>query len=160
MTKHDVYLILGSNIAPEANLPRALALLAEYGKVRAVSGAWESHAVGSEGPNFLNASVLIQTEIEPADLKVKLVQPIEDSLGRLRTADKNAPRTIDVDVMMVDQEPSNLDRWDHAFVLLPISELMPNTPHPLSGKALRDAADEARRRTWIVPRPDLLKPTT
>ncbi len=36
-------------------------MLAGYGDVEAVSGMWESHAVGSDGPNFLNASVLFVT---------------------------------------------------------------------------------------------------
>ena len=154
---HRVYLGIGSNIDPEANLPRAIDLLAQFGEVQAVSGVWESHAVGSSGPNFLNASVLLLTEIEPRALKERLVDPVESALGRVRTADKNAPRTIDIDVMMVDGEPSNLDRWDNAFVLLPIAELLPDAPHPLTRRRLRDAADEARSLTWIVERPGLLK---
>ena len=55
---HQVYLSLGSNIQPEVNLPRAVELLQEYGKFIKVSRAWESEAVGSDGPNFLNACVL------------------------------------------------------------------------------------------------------
>lgn len=154
---HRVYLSLGSNIAPEANLPRAITMLGGYGQVEAVSSVWESRAVGSKGPNFLNASVLLLTQIEPAQLRDSLARRIEADLGRVRTADKNAPRPIDVDVMMVDGEPDNLDRWDAAFVLLPIAELLPDTPHPITHERLRDAAEKARRLTWIVERPGLLK---
>ncbi len=154
---HKVYLSIGSNIDPETNLPRAIDLLAQYGQVQAVSSAWESHAVGSSGPNFLNASALLLTNIEPGELKDRLVNPVESALGRVRTKDKNAPRTIDVDVVMVDGEAFNLDRWDSAFVLLPISELLPDAPHPLTHRKLREAAEEARRKTWIVERPGLLK---
>ncbi len=154
---HSVYLSLGSNIDPEANLPRAIAMLGSYGRVKEISGVWESRAVGSDGPNFLNASVLLETDIPPADLKDRLARPIETAMGRVRTADKNAPRPIDIDVMLVDGEAFNLDRWDSAFVLLPIAELLPETPHPITHEPLREVAERARSNTWIVQRPGLLK---
>ena len=154
---HQVYLNIGSNIDPEANLPRAIQMLTDYGSVLAVSGVWESHAVGAEGPNFLNASVLLETAIAPDELKDKLARPIETAMGRVRTEDKNAPRPIDIDVMLVDGQPSNLDRWDNAFVLLPIAELLPDAPHPISGEPMHTAAARARRTTWIIERPGLLK---
>ncbi len=153
---HSVYLSLGSNIDPEANLPRAIEMLGRYGRVKEVSSVWESHAVGSNGPNFLNASVLLETDILPAELKDQLSRPIETALGRVRTADKNAPRPIDIDVMLVDGKAFNLDRWDSAFVLLPIAELLPDVPHPITGEPLRFAAERARSSTWIVQRPGLL----
>ena len=154
---HKVYLILGSNIDPEGNLPRAIELLGRYGRVREVSGVWESHAVGAQGPDFLNASVLLETDIPADELKDRLVRPIETALGRVRTSDRNAPRPMDIDVMLVNGQAFNLDRWDNAFVLLPIAELLPDMPHPLSQVPLREAAEQARRRTWIVQRPGLLK---
>ncbi len=154
---HDVYLSIGSNIDPEENLPRAIEMLSKYGQVEAVSEAWESHAVGSSGPNFLNASVQLSTDIEPSELKERLARPIEEALGRIRTEDKNAPRPIDVDIMMVDGEACNVERWDHAFVLLPIAELDPEALHPVTHERLREAADRARAKTWIVQRPGLLK---
>ncbi len=153
---HNVYLSLGSNIEPEENLPRAIEMLRRYGRVKEVSGAWESHAVGSDGPNFLNASVLLETHIPPAELKARLARPIETAMGRVRSADKNAPRPIDIDVMLVDGEAFNLDRWDSAFVLLPIAELLPDAPHPITHEPLRAAAERARHSTWIVQRPGLL----
>jgi 2-amino-4-hydroxy-6-hydroxymethyldihydropteridine diphosphokinase len=157
MSLHSVYLSIGSNIEPYVNLPKAIEALRQHGEVQAVSSAWESHAVGSNGPNFLNASVLLLTEIPPGELKRRLVDPVETALGRVRTADKNAPRTIDIDVMMVDGQANNLDRWDSAFVLLPIAELLPEAAHPLRPETLREAADRARQNTWIVERPGLLK---
>ena len=155
--QHRIYLSIGSNIDPENNLPRAIELLSRHGQVKAVSGVWESHAVGSSGPNFLNTSVLFTTDMSAQELKEQVIVPIESALGRIRTADKNAPRTIDIDIMMVDDKPYNLDRWDNAFVLLPIAELLPEGIHPLRRERLRDAAETARQKTWIVQRPGLLK---
>ena len=157
MTLHKVYLSIGSNIEPERYLPRAVQELDNYGSVQAVSGVWESRAVGSAGPNFLNASVLLLTEIPAAELKARLVDPIESACGRVRTSDRNAPRTIDVDVMMVDGQPLNLDRWDNAFVLLPIAELLPEAQHPLHAETLQAAAERARVATWIIPRAGVLE---
>ena len=156
MTRHSVYLSIGSNIDPEHNLPLAIRMLSGYGNIQAVSSAWESHAVGSPGPNFLNASVLLVTEIPPAELKRQVVEPIELACGRVRTSDPNAPRTIDLDVMMVDGQPLHVDRWDNAFVLLPIAELLPEARHPTRTGTIGEAAEQARRATWIIPRPGVL----
>ncbi len=157
MSSHSIYLVIGSNIQPEANIRRAIELLPQYGTVQAVSGVWESHAVGSDGPNFLNVSVWLLTDIPPSDFKERLVQPIESSLGRVRTADRNAPRTVDVDVMMVDGQACHVDRWDNAFVLLPMADLLPDVPHPATPEPLRAAAARASHETWIVQRPGILK---
>lgn len=59
--------------------------------------------------------------------------------------------------MMVDGEAYNRDRWDSAFVLLPIAELLPAAEHPITHEKLQQAAEKARRATWIVQRPGLLK---
>jgi 2-amino-4-hydroxy-6-hydroxymethyldihydropteridine diphosphokinase len=156
--QHSIYLSLGSNIEAEVNLRRAVDMLAGYGDVEAVSGMWESHAVGSDGPNFLNASVLFVTTIAPEKLKERVIGPIESALGRIRTADKNASRTIDIDIMMVDGRPFSLDRWDNAFVLLPLAELLPDAQHPLRHETLQNAAERVRQSTWIVERSEPLKP--
>ncbi len=152
---HSVYLILGSNIRPEINLQSAVDLLPRYGKIAAASSVWESHAVGSRGPNFLNAAVLFLTETDKLELKDQIMRPIEASLKRVRGEDQNAPRTIDIDIMMVDGEPVNLDRWNSAFVILPLAELMPTLIHPLSHERLPDAAAKVRAQTWMLQHPEI-----
>ena len=88
---HQVYLSLGANIQPELNLPKAIQLLRKHGDILKVSSVWESEAVGSTGPNFLNACILFSTSLEAADLKDRVLRAIEAQLGRQRSADKNAP---------------------------------------------------------------------
>src|SRR5215208_650628 len=58
---HQAYLSLGSNIHPETNLVRAIELLQNYGRIEKISNVWESESVGAEGPNYLNACVLLFT---------------------------------------------------------------------------------------------------
>ncbi len=130
-------------------------LLRGLGEILSISSAWESEAIGSNGPNFLNACVLFRTETPPDRLKDQIIRPVEAALGRVRTADKYAPRTIDIDVMMIDGEPTNLERWNHPYVVLPMAELAPDLPHPLTHENLSSAAQTYRERIWIVPRPDI-----
>src|SRR5574337_356894 len=96
---HRIHLSIGSNIAPEYHLRRGIALLREHGKVERISTVWESHAVGTQGPNFLNACALLLSTSSTAELKAGVLRPIEAALGRVWSEDKNAPRTIDLDIV-------------------------------------------------------------
>ncbi len=149
---HEFYLGLGSNIEPEANLRLAIGRLKEHGEILALSSVWESRAVGSEGPNFLNLCAHFAAEEREEGLKSSVLRPIEASMGRLRTGDKNAPRTIDIDILVVDGKAVNPNRWSNAFVIVPLAELLPDFEHPLDGKRMAQAATAAREQTWIVRR--------
>ncbi|MEJ2267235.1 MAG: 2-amino-4-hydroxy-6-hydroxymethyldihydropteridine diphosphokinase [Anaerolineales bacterium] len=72
---HYCYLGIGSNISPEVNIPRAIALLRKYVEVEAISTIWESPPEGGSGPNFLNAAVLIQTDLDEEDLRSRELIP-------------------------------------------------------------------------------------
>ena len=149
---HQAYLSIGSNIEPEFHLPKAIELLMDYGEVKAVSSAWESQAFGSDGPNFLNACVLFITDLQPYDLKEQIIRPIEAKLVRVRNADKNAPRTIDLDIVLFDNKPLNVDYWEYSFVVVPLAELIPDYPHPVSGEKLSRLSEQLQSQTWIVKR--------
>ena len=153
---HQVYLSLGSNIEAEVHLPQAMHLLRKVGQVEAVSGVWETHAVGSDGPNFLNMCVLFRSHLQPYELKEQIIRPIEAELGRVRYADKNAPRTIDIDIVSFDATPLNTEFWDYAFVAVPLAELIPDFEHPLRREKLIRVAEQLQGQVWIVPRKDIV----
>jgi len=153
---HQVYLSLGSNIQPEINLPRAIELLHEYGEILRVSSAWESEAVGSDGPNFLNACVLLITATAEAELKEKVIDPIETKLGRVRTADKYAPRTIDIDAILFDDRSLNAKYWKQAFVVVPLAEIHPEFQNPITQENIIETAARLRREVWMETRPGVL----
>jgi len=90
-----VVIALGSNIAPEHNLPRAMRSLKDMaGRPLRVSQVYETPPIGSPGaPWFLNAAVLLETSRALPGLRMVL-RRIEAQLGRIRTQDPNAPRTI------------------------------------------------------------------
>ena len=74
---NDVYLILGSNIDREWNLPQAVRLLQEMCELVAVSPVYESAPVGlTEQPPFFNAAAPIHTPLSPLAIKQTIIQTI------------------------------------------------------------------------------------
>jgi 2-amino-4-hydroxy-6-hydroxymethyldihydropteridine diphosphokinase len=133
---------LGSNIKPEKYLPKAAQVLKREFKVMGISRAWETPPVGCVGcDNYLNAALLIETDISNDALKLRL-REIEAQLERVRTGDKFAPRTIDIDVLIYDNQVIESNLWKYSFLAVPVSELMPDFRHPESGELLIDIAEE------------------
>jgi len=167
--RHRAYLSLGSNIDPESNLPAAVRELSIFGEILAVSRVWESAPVGfTEQPNFLNAAVLLETTLSADQVWTKVIPSVERRLDRVRDpANKNAPRTIDVDLSLFDQEVLNVgtrflpdpEILNRAFVALPLAELDPQYVHPTAGRLLGEIAKELastqplRLRTDVYLRP-------
>jgi 2-amino-4-hydroxy-6-hydroxymethyldihydropteridine diphosphokinase len=144
-----VYLSLGSNIEPEKNMKAALEMLANYGHVIAISSIWETAPVGlADQPNFLNAAVLLETELSAEQTKTTMIQAIEQALLRNRMGNPNAPRTMDIDIALFNQSILKLgkreipdpDIYSRAFVALPLAEIAPDYVHPISGETLRKIA--------------------
>ena len=161
------YLLLGSNIEPERNLPDAVRALREYGRIVAVSPVFESAPAGflNQG-NFLNAAVLLETRLSANDLRHGAIAAIERKLGRVRDpGNKNAPRTIDIDVALFNRDvlhggglsipdPNILDRL---FVARPLAELDAAYLHPEQHATLGDIAKALETAgAAITPRPDVL----
>ena len=46
---------------------------------------------------------MIRTDQSPRELKFNVLRKIEDKLGRVRSADKFAPREIDLDIALFDE---------------------------------------------------------
>ncbi|HTG82877.1 MAG TPA: NTPase [Geobacteraceae bacterium] len=146
---HQALLSLGSNIEPERNLPAAVRELARYGRVVRLSSVWESPAEGAPGtPDFLNASLWLETPLSALELKEGAIAAVEARLGRVRAADRNAPRTIDIDIMLFDQDRLDLGRrripdpevCERPFVAIPLAEIAPDYHHPETGESLAEIA--------------------
>jgi 2-amino-4-hydroxy-6-hydroxymethyldihydropteridine diphosphokinase len=157
-TFHQVCILLGSNILPEIYLPQAIAQLGQGILISRISSIWETKAVGSSGPNFLNAALLGYSQLQPARLKTELLRPLEADLGRVRTHDKNAPRTIDLDIVVFDQHPIDQHLWKYAHAAVPVAELLPGIVHPVTGVRLQQAAEQLAHQTVITRRSDLSMP--
>lgn len=153
---HLAYLSLGSNIAPETNVVRAVRLLQSHGGIQKISNAWESKSVGAEGPNYLNACLSLVTPLDPAGLKEHVLLPIETQLGRERTANKFAPRPIDIDIVLFDGQACDDKYWEQAFVIVPLAEIHPEFQNPLTREAISVTATRLRQQIWIEARRDVL----
>jgi len=155
---HQVYLNLGSNIQPEINLVKAVLLLQDYGEVQDVSNAWESKAIGMDGPNYLNACLLFRTPIARSELKETVIRPIETKLGRQRGANKYTPRTIDIDIILFDGDPYNYKSWNFAFVIIPLAEIYPQYQNPIKNEKISQTATHLREEVWMRVHPEVLSP--
>ncbi len=152
---HLAYLSLGSNIDPAGNLPRAVEKLVLHVSVEAVSQVWETPPAGTRGPNFLNAAVRARTQLSPGLLKSLVLRPIEAQMGRVRTWNKYAPRTIDLDIIIFDTQVLDSKLWTQAFIAVPLAELLPDFPGPAGEETLQEIAQRLSRSTLVKVRPDV-----
>jgi 2-amino-4-hydroxy-6-hydroxymethyldihydropteridine diphosphokinase len=167
------YVALGANLGDRAAaLARAVeALRATEGvRVAAVSRAWETAPVGPPQPAYLNAAVALDTELGALDLLARLHE-IERDAGRTRGAERNLPRTLDLDLLLfgglaidapelVVPHPRMHER---AFVLEPLAEIAAQEVHPVLGEtiaALAARARDAAKARAIEPAEALARPRT
>jgi 2-amino-4-hydroxy-6-hydroxymethyldihydropteridine diphosphokinase len=154
---HQVYLLMGSNIQPEQNIRAALRRLQDFMELQAISGVYQTPAVGSNGPDFLNLALRAVTPVDPAQLKLTVLRPVESELGRRRGPDKYAPRTMDLDLLIADKKVLEPALWLQAFIAIPLADLLPDLVQPQTGQALREIAAQlsqkvaVRRRTEFQP---------
>lgn len=140
-----VVLALGSNLGDRmSSLQGAVSAIADTPDVwvTGVSPVYETAPVDApEGSEpFLNAVVLVDTTLAAHRLMERALA-IEDVYGRERDGVPHAPRTLDVDLVVVGDRRSHDDalRLPHprahhrAFVLLPWADLEPDAVLPDHG---------------------------
>lgn len=137
--KARAFIAVGSNISPEENVRAALLALARQEQIIAVSTIYRTKPEGRlDQPDFYNCVVEIKTEKTPEALKYQVLRRIEASLGRQRTSNKFAPRTIDLDLMLYDNLVLDTDGLvlpdpeiaSRPFLAACLSELAPDLTLP------------------------------
>lgn len=121
---------LGDAVATVQQALRDVAGLPDTQLIQA-SSLYRSAPYEAQGPDFINAVVLVQTLLSPVAL-LHALQALELQSGRERPF-KNAPRTLDLDIIFygdVNLATSELTlphpRWhERAFVLHPLAEVWP-----------------------------------
>jgi len=140
-----VFVSVGSNVDPEKNVTGALRLLNNEVGIRAVSTFYRTPALNRpQDPPFVNGVVEVGDALGPLDLK-KVLQNIERAVGRERTADRYAPRTVDLDLLLYGDGVPHPDLRERPFVAIPLLELAPDLILPDSGTALRSIVDSLPR---------------
>ena len=95
------YLSLGANIAAEANLRSAVRALRDRFGIVEVSLAYRTPAVGFNGPDFLNAAAIIESDLDALALNAWL-HALEDAHGRDRSGARFSDRPLDIDIVFYD----------------------------------------------------------
>lgn len=156
------YVGLGSNVDPETNIRVAVRLLAERVYVVALSTFYRTESVPSGAPAFINGALALETHRQALALKREVLRYVEERLGRKRTPDKNAPRTIDCDLLVYGDEvthdpelvlPSS-DIEEHPFVSIPLIEIAPDLVLPGSRRRLIDVCASVSLHA-MLPLPEL-----
>jgi len=151
---HQVCLLIGSNIEPEQNIPRAVDLLQEKLTILRVSSIWESASVDCCYPDYLNMALSVLTPLDAKQLKKQVLRPLEAQMGRVRTEDKNASRPIDFDIILFDGALLDPTLWQHAHRAVPVAELFPDY-HSKDGNSLKDVAARLAQSTPVRLRNDI-----
>lgn len=136
------YLILGSNINPDENIPKALKYLRDSFTLKQVSSTWRTRSIGTEAPDFYNTAAEIETDLDAYLLKEQCLCHIEEVMGRVRLPDKNAPRTIDIDIVIFNNEVLDTSIFNMEHLALPLADLLPLLRYQDSGNNLQEIASK------------------
>jgi 2-amino-4-hydroxy-6-hydroxymethyldihydropteridine diphosphokinase len=154
-TDEPVYVALGSNLGDrDRQLAAAIAALSATDgiEVVAVSPVYETDPVGPPPQDaYLNAAVRLRTALTPGALLRRLLE-IEAMQGRSRGSTRDAPRTLDLDLLFYgdrillepDLELPHPRLADRPFVLEPLCDLAPDFIHPVLGVSVENLARRVR----------------
>ncbi len=148
MDKVITYIGLGSNLQqPAQQLVNAIEAIKKLPQTNFIASScfYRSKALTLDHeptPDYLNAVVAIETQINPLSLLDDL-QAIEFSQGRIRTEKRWQSRPLDLDILLYGNDVINNERLTipHAeisrrdFVLVPLVEIAPDLEVPGLGKA-------------------------
>jgi len=144
-----VYIGLGSNLAePREQLRGALKAFTAIpsSQLIAVSSLYISDPLGPpDQPRYNNAVAALDTSLPPLEL-LDALQAIEQAHGRERKAERWAPRTLDLDILLygerlLDEPRLRVPHYHlhaRAFVLYPLAEVAPESLQLADGRRLAD----------------------
>jgi 2-amino-4-hydroxy-6-hydroxymethyldihydropteridine diphosphokinase len=155
-----VFIALGSNLGDrEGNIARAAGGLGKNPDVKLVkcSTLYESEPWGrTDQGKFINGVVEVSTGLTPGEL-LAFLKGVEEELGRKPEegegegepeieTERWGPRVIDLDIVLyggrvIDEEGLKIPHphlHERAFVLMPLTELAPDFPHPELGKTVKE----------------------
>ncbi|QDI91534.1 2-amino-4-hydroxy-6-hydroxymethyldihydropteridine diphosphokinase [Salicibibacter halophilus] len=149
---NTAYVALGSNIGDRTGyLQKALREMSQEQTIElfSISSIYETEPVGLEAqPYFLNMAVALKTN-DSADFLLAKLQSIELRLDRVRNKEQNGPRTMDLDILLFNDENMEKNRLciphprmhERAFVLVPMSEIAPHQVVPTYNQTIKHILD-------------------
>lgn len=120
---NDCIIGIGSNINPEENIQKSLALLKQNVEIIAISSWVKTTPIGITKQNdFINGAVRIRTNLSKVDL-INYLKKLENKLGRDRSLPKFGPRTIDLDIVTWNKNIVDKDYYVRDFIKNAVNEL-------------------------------------
>lgn len=145
---------------PRENILLVVKILRAHFKQIRCSSVYESEAVGFDGDNFLNLVLATETSDSIEGITAYLKE-LEDDTGRDRSAPRFSGRTMDIDILTYGElcgchggvELPRGEILEHAFVLQPLAELLPDEVHPVAGKCYAELwqnFDRPEQKLWPI----------
>ncbi|MBT8271291.1 MAG: 2-amino-4-hydroxy-6-hydroxymethyldihydropteridine diphosphokinase, partial [Bacteroidia bacterium] len=129
------------------------------GTVQKISRVYRTPAEGFEGPEFLNACILLKTYLSPHGL-LKALLRIEQKMGRERkNLEQPESRPIDLDLLIFEDAVKKTKRLtvphpsmsERMFVLKPLDDIAPELLHPKLNKTVAELLMELECNTELEP---------
>mgnify|MGYP006272632765 CR=1 FL=1 len=156
---------LGSNLGDcHATVNGALEALHRSPGIRVLarSSWYRSAPVGPPQPDYLNGCAVLAVGLQ-AEALLDQLQAIEHAFGRVR-AERWGPRSLDLDLIFLDDQILDTPHLqlphprlrERAFVLMPLAEIAPDWPDPITGLTVAELAARVAASGELVrlPEPD------
>jgi len=126
MKKNIAAVSVGSNINPDENISKARQFLSEEHTLLSESDFVITRPVGNtDQPDFTNGAFLIETTLDFNDFNAHL-KSLETRCGRKPSANKHAPRTLDLDVIAWNDRITNDEDFQREFIKNAVCQLLPS----------------------------------
>lgn len=128
MDNHSVILVLGSNHNADLHIPRAIELLGRGMADIAISTPLRNPAIGISSPDFTNCVMQATTNMDWLTF-VSFVKETERLTGRTDEDKKCNLISVDIDILLYDNQKYHLDDWNRPYVTAGLKELSARLPH-------------------------------
>ena len=150
MKINSVIIGVGSNINPVFNVNQAENEIKAIGVLKQKSNFFYTKPLLYKDQNdFLNGVLHIETPYEKSELN-KILKSIEFKLGRIRDENKNGPRTIDLDIVIFNNQILDRDVFKRDFFRIPIIEIFPYLLPVLNCENYLNNFDDIQRVIEII----------
>ena len=157
----SVYIALGSNTGDKFQYLQLAVneIHQKIGAIQIISKVLSSPAFGFEGDDFLNACLLVNTQLKPKKV-LSLLLAIEKDLGRLPSAKyEYESRCIDLDIIFFEDEIlesktleiPHPEMHKRKFVLQPLRDIGKQVIHPKFNKTVEELLSECEDTSELKP---------
>ena len=124
MARYQAIVSVGSNIEPVRNIDQAIEILRAEQELIGQSTMIQTRPVGlANQPDFINGALLVETDLDYDDFN-RYLKNVESRLQRVREGQDFGPRTIDLDIVVWEQEVVHDDYYQYEHTRIPVGEII------------------------------------